>query len=126
MAQLARPLRLCLLAASALALPGAATPSLQSGPGCIAAIISIPIGPIESGETVTFTDGSLISPTTKFLSRTWNFGDGAVLTSNKASETLATHTYFNAARASRTFTIRLSERTGQDSCAAVGRLEVTP
>jgi hypothetical protein len=95
-------------------------------PGCIAAITQVPMGAVLSGQTVTLTDGTIISPTTHFVSRTWTFGDGTVATSTQPSAKTATHVYVNRTRQTMTITVRLSERTGTDTCTTSVHVEVSP
>lgn len=100
---------------------------LNSGaPGCIAAITQIPMGAVLSGQTVTFTDGTIISPTTHFISRTRNFGDGHVVTSSQPNASTLTHVYVNSTGRTMTVTVRLSERTGADACSQSTNVEVSP
>jgi hypothetical protein len=91
--------------------------SLVGGPGCIAAMTSVPAGPIASGETVTFTDGSIISPVTRFISRTWEFGDGATLKSATSGDSSVTHSYANRTGKTQLLTARLIVRTRLGDCS---------
>lgn len=84
------------------------------------------MGVAMSGETVTFTDGTLISPTTRFISRTWNFGDGTVATSSQPDARTVTHVYVNRTGRTVRVTIRLSERTADDACAQSIQVEISP
>ncbi len=99
--------------------------SLGGGPGCIAAVTASPSTEVMSGQTVTFTDGSSISPQTRFLSRTWSFGDGAISKSTNASETTATHVYVNGAGSDESLTLRLTVRTGRSSCTTTLQMQVS-
>jgi hypothetical protein len=101
-------------------------PPLQQGPGCIAAVTAIPMGPVPSGQIVALTDGSIISPVTHFVSRTWDFGDGNSAQSVQPSDTTVTHAYVNATGQTRTFIVRLRERTGQGTCGTSLHVQVTP
>lgn len=101
-------------------------PKLSGGPGCIAAITSNPNTPIASGESMSFTDGSIISPTTHFVSRTWSFGDGTTTTSGDPENTTVTHAYVNRSGRAQRPTVRLTEHTGTSECAAELQIEVEP
>jgi hypothetical protein len=115
-------LSIAVLAAIALA----ATPPLEQGPGCIAAITAIPMGQVSSGQVVTLTDGSIISPTTHFVSRMWSFGDGDSATSTQASQATVTHEYVNVSNQTRVFVVRLVERAAAGTCATSLKIEVAP
>jgi hypothetical protein len=101
-------------------------PQLDGGPGCIAAITSFPSAPVQSGESITFTDGSIISPTTHFVSRTWSFGDGTTETSTDPNATSVTHAYVNRTGSAQRQTVRLTERTGTNGCTTQLQIEVEP
>lgn len=101
-------------------------PQLDGGPGCIATIISVPTGSVQSNEAVTFTDGTIISPATHFISRTWSFGDGTTQQSNDASATSVTHSYVDRTEAPQRQTVRLTERTGLSACSTQVQIEVEP
>jgi len=98
----------------------------NSAPGCIAAVTVMPTGPVLSGQTVTFTDGTLVNPSTRFLSRAWSFGDGTSVTSAQADQVAATHAYVNREAHSTAVTARLTERTGLGSCTTTVTLTISP
>ncbi len=106
----------------ALVLLGA---SLGGGPGCIAAVTASPSTSLMSGQTVTFTDGSSISPATHFVSRAWSFGDGAISKSTRADATTVTHVYVNTAGQEENLTMRLTVRTGLSTCTTSVPLQVS-
>ncbi len=110
------------LASLALILLGS---SLGGGPGCIAAVTASPSTSLMSGQTVTFTDGSSISPVTRFVSRSWSFGDGSVEKSTNANATTATHVYMNTTGREENLTMRLTERTGLSTCTTSLQLQVS-
>lgn len=120
------PLPLIVSIAAFLPVPGGAAEPRTEGPGCIAAVTSVPIGQISSGETVTLTDGSVVSPTTRFLSRTWSFGDGDGATSTQAAATTVTHEYVNTSSQVRAFTVRLVVRTAAGTCTTSLHVQVAP
>lgn len=111
-----------LLPCLALTLIGA---TLGGGPGCIAAVTASPGTTLMSGQTLTFTDGSSISPLTHFISRTWYFGDGTIATSTKQGEVTATHVYVNTSGREQDLTMRLTVRTGLSSCTTTASLQVS-
>lgn len=120
-------LALTLGAVALLAPASAASVTLPpSAPGCIAAITSSVIGSALSGQTVSYTDGTVINPATHFLSREWSFGDGSSATSTHAADVTATHTYVNHTSSTERFTVRLVERTGLGSCATSVTVDVSP
>lgn len=88
-----------------------------SAPGCIAALTVVPSGPVLSGQTLTFTDGTLINPSTHFVSRTWTFGDGTTSTSTEPQPLTVPHTYVNRTGRTEKITVRLVERTGLGTCS---------
>lgn len=106
-----------LAVAIAAVLPG-------SGPGCIAAITAVPNGPLLSGQTVTFADGTLVNPSTRFVSRTWDFGDGATETSPQSQQMTVTHTYVNRTGHTEKITVHFTERTGFGTCATTLSFDV--
>lgn len=115
------------MASAALALILAAAVLLPpSAPGCIAAMTIVPSGLVYSGQTLTFTDGTLVNPSTRFLSRQWSFGDGSGATSARADQVDATHTYVNRTTSAMSVTVRLTERTGLGSCSTTALLTVSP
>jgi len=115
------------MASAALALILAAAVLLPpSAPGCIAAMTVVPPGTVSSGQTVTFTDGTLVNPATRFLSRQWSFGDGSTAVSARADQVDATHAYVNRTARPMTVTVRLTERTGLGSCSTTASFTVSP
>jgi len=108
-----------LIALFALQLP-------SSGPGCIAAVTAVPTGAVFSGQTVTFADGTLVNPLTRFLSRSWTFGDGSSVTSTQSAQLTATHAYVNRTGHTIALTARLSERTGLGSCTTTYAVTISP
>ncbi|MGH7738063.1 MAG: PKD domain-containing protein [Candidatus Tyrphobacter sp.] len=95
-----------------------------SAPPCIAAVTVVPSTSIASGQTVTFTDGTLVNPATRFISRTWTFGDGSATTSTQVTTTDAVHTYVNRTGRTLDLTVRLTERTGLGTCTTMLALAV--
>lgn len=98
----------------------------SSGPGCIAAVTAVPTGAVFSGQIVTFTDGTLINPMTRFLSRSWSFGDASAVTSTQPAQLTATHAYINHTGHTTALTVRLTERTGLGSCTTTYAVAVSP
>jgi hypothetical protein len=101
-------------------------PQLDGGPGCIAAITSVPSGPVQSGQSITFTDGTIVSPTTHFVSRSWSFGDGTTETSGDSNATSVTHAYQNHTGRTQLQRVRLTEHTGLSDCSAQVQIQVEP
>lgn len=114
-----------IVAAGAFVLLGAITLP-PSGPGCIAAITIVPSGTLFSGQTLTMTDGTIVNPETRFLSRTWSFGDGASEKSTSLTGTTTTHVYVNDGVHTTRFEVRLTERTGLGTCDTSVSIDVSP
>ena len=115
-------MRLALLSLVVFAVTGA---TLGGGPGCIAAITTSATGTVLSGQVVTFTDGSSISPLTRFVSRTWSFGDGSVEKSTNPNVLTVNHVYVNDSGREKDLTVRLIERTELSTCTTTTQLQVS-
>jgi PKD domain len=113
-----------IVAGSVAVLAGAQSP--PSPPGCIAALTKVPLGAAASGQVVTFTDGTIVSPMTRFVSRTWEFGDGTSATSTRAGDVSVTHSYENGTGRVESVTVRLAVKTALAPCSTALQFDVEP